>query len=505
MKIGLGHVGCVRRWKALLDMFKAHEGETSGPLERAVVIAFFAVAALLLALPIIGVFTYVSRDYNEGWNGYQAVSLLTGKSLYPSPSDFATNNYPPVSFLIVAAATGLIKDPILAGRFVSLLSMLAVAWSVTIVARSLTGNRLLGFFAGAYVLAYAGVWFNAFTALNDPEWLSHAFQLAGLAVLFQHDLKTNSVRRISACALLMCLGAFVKHNSVVLPLATTLWLARYDRRAALVFAGVGLLASCVGLLISYLTFGSSIFVAVLGHARTFALSHALSQASLIAVSLVPYGVIAFAAWLVSPRNPAVTFVGVYWLAAAVLGSVARLGAGVDVNVYFDAGIAAALVAAVAVAVMAPAPPDHQRGRMIAALCLLLATPLIGGLWKAIDYQRSMRTVLASVDDGQKMISLIRNTPGPVACSDMAWCLWAGKEREVDFFNYGQKLSTGRVSPDLLLERLRQGYYQRIVADNEEAMARYFESGLIREALQLNYEVEHELVSQRVLKRRTPQP
>src|ERR1700760_2264389 len=64
---------------------------------------------LLLLLAVVGAaLLYRSSlhyqiNYNEGWNSYFVARVLDGLPLYPDRSTHLINNYPPLSFYIVAA------------------------------------------------------------------------------------------------------------------------------------------------------------------------------------------------------------------------------------------------------------------------------------------------------------------------------------------------------------------------------------------------------------------
>ena len=67
---------------------------------------------------------------NEGWNAcYQNIAI--GKtSLYPALNQLITNNYPPLSFYVVGFFGKLIGDNVLAGRLLSLLALVVIAFFI---------------------------------------------------------------------------------------------------------------------------------------------------------------------------------------------------------------------------------------------------------------------------------------------------------------------------------------------------------------------------------------
>src|SRR6185312_10323393 len=86
-----------------------------------------------------------------------------------------------------------------------------------------------------------------YVAMDDPQLLGHAVMMVGLLLL----LRDKPV----AAALTMAFALFVKHNLIALPIASALWLALADRRAAMKFAATGMAAGLAGLLLFYLVYG----------------------------------------------------------------------------------------------------------------------------------------------------------------------------------------------------------------------------------------------------------
>lgn len=185
-----------------------------------------ALLAFLLLGPVLAIPLHVPLNYNEGWNAYfdmRAVMPGTGP-LYPPAGSFVFNNYPPLSFYLVGAfGRFVVGDMIVAGRVVSLLSLLAAGVVLGVCVRRLGGSPRASMAASVLLLLYACSFYRDYVAMDDPQWLAHALMLAGLAAL----LRSRSVHRLPAAdviaaALLMLGGGFVKYSLVGLPLAVTL-------------------------------------------------------------------------------------------------------------------------------------------------------------------------------------------------------------------------------------------------------------------------------------------
>ena len=87
----------------------------------------YVIAAWSFAWPVYRAFLNVEIQNNEGWNAYFADAAMGKVPLYPSPDQFITNNYPPLSFYIVGLVGRLVGDPVLAGRLLSLVAVVAIA------------------------------------------------------------------------------------------------------------------------------------------------------------------------------------------------------------------------------------------------------------------------------------------------------------------------------------------------------------------------------------------
>ena len=47
----------------------------------------------------------LSLNYNEGWNAYHVMQVIRGDALYADAGGFFFNNYPPLSFYLMAVFT----------------------------------------------------------------------------------------------------------------------------------------------------------------------------------------------------------------------------------------------------------------------------------------------------------------------------------------------------------------------------------------------------------------
>jgi len=70
--------------------------------------------------------------------------------LYPSADQLITNNYPPLSFYIVGLVGRVVGDPVLAGRLVSLVAVVAIATAIALSVRRLGGSGVAARISAAF-------------------------------------------------------------------------------------------------------------------------------------------------------------------------------------------------------------------------------------------------------------------------------------------------------------------------------------------------------------------
>jgi hypothetical protein len=381
----------------------------------------------------------VPLDPNEGWNAYHAAAALAGHGLYPGPSSFMTNNYPPLSFYVVGVLGRAFGDNIVAGRVLSLTSFLFVAGGIAMLARKWNCSRSEALFA-AFVFAASLLVFSDYVGMDDPQLFGHALQFCGFLLLVFARRRLPLIDCLAAA--LFVAGGFVKHNLAALPLATVIWLATLDRQRAARLAAATIAFTAGGLLAFRLGFGFDL-LSRLNSPRTYSVAQLLANfCGWIAWAGLPLAA-TLAAGVRCPRDDGARFAAIYALTGMLLGLAFLGGAGVDVNAMFDADIAIALGAALAVARLRMAPLGR---RLVPWTAAALAVPFVVGLvmaydpdWRTADFwlhPMQDETALAESD-----IAWLRARPGLVMCETLSLCYWAGKPAEADVFNLDQQLKT----------------------------------------------------------------
>jgi hypothetical protein len=303
--------------------------------------------AVLLARPIAGIPILVPKNYNEGWNALQALRAVGNGPLYPDPAGLVANNYPPVSFYVVGALGSLTGDNIVAGRLVALFGFGVTAVLVGMVTRRMSGSRHAGTVSALLFAGYAASLHAGYIGMNDPQWLAHAIMSIALYFVVARPDPTHRPWLLMLVTAALLAG-LTKHNLLALPVAISLWLLIYDRRSLWFWIGfsIFLLAGASGAL--YAAYGPEFFQGVFGFQRGYSPSDIAPKLEPWAGPLVPL-VGAFVCFVfIEPPSRDKTLLLIYVVVASAWGVYALGGAGVNMNVMYDALIGLAIIAGMVV-------------------------------------------------------------------------------------------------------------------------------------------------------------
>jgi hypothetical protein len=427
-----------------------------------------AVVAALLALPFLGdrlllAFFRIPLGYNEGWNAYHSLSLLQGRALYPPVDGLLLNNYPPLSFYVVAGVGRLTHDLVMAGRIVAILSFAVVVLNVGLATATLARSRTAGWYGSALFAAMFGVFYGRYIGIDDPQMLAHALMTTALVLCLRH---WDSGRTVGWALVLAVAAGLTKHNLLALPVALVLasWVTGTRRGLAVTLGGAALAGAAVGALA--LLYGPVVLASLLA-SRTWSAYAAVES---IATWLVPLAqlmacvAVALRTW--AWRGPDL-LVLLYALLSLPLAVALAGGAGVRENIYFDTLITGVIIAAVTVARALQRAAGTPFSRMAAilpiALCTAPAIGLLPGLttlkWHWVDGETA-----AARQDTPADIRRIARAGGPVLCESLSLCYWAGVPQEADLFNAEQGFATGRLKRAVLAHRISSGDFALIQLD-----------------------------------------
>ncbi|HEX4302579.1 MAG TPA: glycosyltransferase family 39 protein [Rhizomicrobium sp.] len=451
---------------------------TTASLPLRILTAALAVGCVLGLMHIVCVIGFhVPFDPNEGWNAAFTQAVLKTGSPYPPPGGLLINNYPPLSFYLVAAISQITGDAIVAGRIVALAALLGVALGIETAARMMGCNRIEALFAA--LLFTAGLMLTTdYVGMDDPQLLGHALATGGLLLALREP---RSPRLMAAAAFALTLAFFVKHNLIILPVALAAWLFLADRRHAVTFIACGAIFLLLGLGIFKQVYGFSL-LSQLASARSYAVSNIGDGLS----PWLPSGLVALAGaaslFLLARHDRHAVFCILYAAIAVAVGVYFLGGAGVDANALFDADIALALCAGLLMNRL-QFPLWQGAAAALYALPLLFNLHTLDAPWRETDYW--LHPMAEDRAAASAEIALIRAAPGPVLCEMLSLCLWAGKPATIDVFNIEQAYLAGARSDAELAGVIRNRRFGLIQLEQFEPFPL---TPAIRHALTENYRV-----------------
>lgn len=417
----------------------------------------------LIAMPILAdrlalLPLRVALNPNEGWNALHTEAWLAGRPLYLDPSGPVLNNYPPLSFALVALLARLTGDLIIAGRILALVSLLTVAGAAAMIAGTLASARTAGWFAGLLLLTTFLVGYTDYVAMNDPQMLALALSTLGLWVMLR---RWGSATALTAGLVLMLFAGLTKHNMIALPVATViaLWLESPRRGAAVAVAGA--IAIALTLWLIDFTWGPQAIGSFIATRQWGPLWLAQNIQRGMPVLAFQLAACIAGAGLMARRGPdrlLLTYAFVALATALFTGG----GAGVYYNCFFDLAVATCIVSGIVVSrAMQSLGARYPSAQffplaLTTGLATLAVKPLLTAKWNLQGGDAATLAALTATD-----LARIRAVPGPVACETTALCYWAGKGFELDYFNARQALLLDRAGQANLLSLLRSQKFDLI--------------------------------------------
>jgi hypothetical protein len=442
----------------------------------------------MTALPPIG--------YNEGWNAYHQQEALRGELLYGKPPGFTNNNYPPLSFHLIAWLTPRGADVNRTGRIVAIGSFFLVAMMCGSIVRLLGGSAALGAFAALNVVIWLIVFKPDRIGANEPQYLATAVSLTGLYIYLRAG---GRLLWIASCAVLFVVAVFIKHNLLAYPAAVALHMA-FERRwknLALWIAVAGSLS--VLLLAATLRFDGPYFLAgvLIPRARSgFLTIHIRDHLVLFQLAIAVAAVWA----LRNLRGSSCFVIALALVVSHVLGLAFSAADGADINHLIDAVLCLIMAGALAFAEFAPALLEAFARPItrIAALAALLAAPSAGILAEVpvqwlneyfdLTYHAPRRIALFDAE-----LNRLKSIPAPISCENPLLCFEAGKPLVLDLFESFAEMRVGRVKQQDIVAWLKNKRLNAVqIEDTSQQSLQLRYPAAFLEELAKNYHVDPEL-------------
>jgi hypothetical protein len=397
------------------------------------------------------------HNYNEGWNVYNSQRLLDHEIIYDH-NYWRVNNYPIVSFLIIAQINFLIHDLLVSGRIVALISLVAIGLLAAIATRRFGGDRSDATFGAGCTLGFCYLVAPAWIMVDDPQTLGEAVMFGGLV-----SYLSRSPGRLSLLltALLVVLGGFIKHNLVAIPLAITLDLAVHSPRRLLFW-----LLYCAALSAGFLGLTQIVaggtFIDHLLSPRIFtwygARYHLMKYLRLVKfplVAIVPFSLVVFSA-----RRSILAAWGIISISVATIFSGFE---GTSYNMFQDTAIFLGVAAGVTFSVLRKkiSCEEISRGRFAViaygVMAFLLAQPILA---RSPNTFRQIFNSSALLDFNRKAeatflseAEYISERGGPALCESLLLCYTAKQPFILDPFNSRQYILAGKLDELTLIRRI----------------------------------------------------
>jgi len=215
--------------------------------------------------------------------------------------------------------------------------MLVVAAGIFIAVRRFDRAGCTAAAAGTLLfLAFNATLFRSYVAMNDPQWLGHVPMMAGLLCLLQREPgQAPSDRCVVLAAVLMVVGALVKHNLVALPLTATIWLALRHRRALIIWVAVGIVTALLAVIACYAIFGPEMFFDIFQVPREYSAMRMVTKGGVVLLALLPLTIVAARLWRARISDSRIDLFLIGSAIGLLLGIVQRSGFGVDRNAHFE--------------------------------------------------------------------------------------------------------------------------------------------------------------------------
>jgi len=437
-----------------------YSGETACDswLSRLVLCLMAATLVALFWFPLRRMFANVEVNYNEGWNSYRAAMVADGIPLYGKPpQNFGTATaYPPLSFHLIGAL-GTRNTFSEVGRWVSLISLLAIGILVALIVKRGGGSRQAAIFSFLLYEIAVALMLPDRIGMNDPQLLAEALSVAGFYFYVRNPI---SSRLLCVSALLFCLAGFTKQTLIVFPAAVAIDLLFRSRRAFVTWAGAMVLFA--GLLAA-LTFSidGRYFALHLMSKRAFSYSMAWSQFHRYALLFQSLLVIA-TAWSISALRTRRVFALAFVFANALAFLLAG-GAGVDLNIFFNALAATVIACGFALSDIRFALPGWRPAVVNSAgvlmFGLLFMSTMIFAPGQLRRDREKLRTLPALESEFSSSVEFVKARPGPALCESLLLCYKAGKPFEYEPFSVRDQINTGLIKEDEVLELLKTHHFQ----------------------------------------------
>lgn len=419
-----------------------------------------AFALYTAAVPVGRAFMRLEVTYNEGWNVYNAALVANHGTLYPASYGWTSVNYPALSFYIIAGLARFTHDFLFTARALSVLSTVMCSLFVGLIVWRLMPKFLPAALAGAYCFAFFCATAERYVGLDDPQMFAQVFLMAGLLVYVCYRGRLGA---LIAVALLLTIGANIKHILIEFPLAILLDLLFISRRRALQFCLVGGALAALSVALN-IYFGGPGFLSAMLATRDYSFAHLVDTLTDVYQPMVVPSVLALGLAIVYRNHPKRRIVSLLFGCSVLTAAAFGGGSGVWMNVLFGGILSQAMLLGF---FFGDFPNWVKRPSWLnlaapAFVFVWLMIPLaFSGNWRPL---RALAEARAQQQRFQQETGILAEQSGPALCESLLRCYYAQKPYVYDPFNATRLVRLGKLDPQVMAEKIQRQEFGAIQLD-----------------------------------------
>jgi dolichyl-phosphate-mannose-protein mannosyltransferase len=432
----------------------------------AVWLALAIFSLLTVWLGVLGLVYPYQLDYGEGIVLWFAREIAHGHSIYKGivGYPYASSNYPPITFLLTVALMPIFGDGYMAGRLLSLASIMIIGALIYRMVRDESGKSKAAALAALFFVGSAYIYHWA--PLFRVDLIGLAFAFLGIYFCWRYEQLTDGRKKLylvfSTFAFLLSL--YTKQTLIAAPAAAFFAIFRRDKRAALLFAmALGAMGGAIYLAIDYATRGAFTFGLIDSNATVFLPAQLFELLGNFAVVFAVLIGLAVWEWFRRIRSGRFGILEAYALSSlATLVFAGRVGAWE--NYFFEAVAIGCLLAGFAIANLELV--SRRQGSSALIQAALPASLLIQLFLYTQDHDPRVAARLVTEDylANKQLAALLSRTSGIVISEDMGALVTSGKDVGYYTFQYSSLARSGKWDQSWELNGLRDSIFPLVVLE-----------------------------------------
>ena len=402
---------------------------------------------------------------NEGWNAFYADAAMGKMALYPSGDKLITNNYPPLSFYVVGITGKILGDNILAGRMLSLVSVLIIGATIGGIVLILDGGCMAALVGSSFFIATMSRFYTSYVGMNDPQLLGQAVMVIAFLLFVSAAVRNAG---FVTPILLMVIAGFFKHNIVGMPLAAMAWLVLNNRKEFIKCAAISTVSIMIGFIACRIVYGHDFFLNFFSP-RSFSLHDGLNAYPELKWEASGILIWVLGSWFFR-EDPRMKICNLFVMISIIIALGEKCGSGVDANAYFDLIIALSLTTGITFRLITTL---SLKNRIIGECLkiLMLIVIFVGlaqspqGLDPVVELAKSTlkEKISQSVAATSKTIEQFRRCPTDVI-GDQMILYRSGKSFIVDECNIEERIDTQKLPNDVVDQLIKNGKLTHLSVD-----------------------------------------